>query len=123
MKRLLVVDDDQPLARSLVQVFRSTYAVVAVFRADDAIRAINSAEPPIELVVTDYDLSEPQTGMDVIKAAAIRGIPCLLYSSTEGLTYQPRLAKPANPDELLAAVQRLTKENPDVESHVPGMPT
>jgi CheY-like chemotaxis protein len=123
MPRLLVVDDDQPLARSLVRVFKAHYEVTAVNTANDAIHLINAVEPPFDCLLTDYDLSSPLNGLDVIRAAEIRGIPAVLYSSTEGLTYEPRLHKPVlDPQELLDAVAHaINKEDSDAQRQVPGL--
>ena len=120
--RILVVDDEPGLARTLVAIFQlSGYTASAVYSAEEALTSIAACRP--SLVVSDVIMP----GMDGIAMTKIirksyPDCPVLLFSGnadTQDLLEAARqeghafevLAKPVPPPQMLAKVASLLNQN------------
>ena len=115
---LVYVVDDEPLLLDLAKIILEPLGVRVETYPDpiSALRAFKAANPPPDLIVTDYSMSG-STGMDLL-AACRKTYPLqkvLLLSGTvqervyEGATSKPDafLAKPYQASELVEAVKAL----------------
>jgi DNA-binding response OmpR family regulator len=117
IRRILVVEDEPLVAFDNEHMLKDAdYEVVAtVDNFADAARAIEQEE--IDLVLTDISLSGEESGTDVARAAAAKGVPVLFVTgncgdATQGLALGC-LSKPYSPRILLAALE-------SVDDHLQG---
>jgi len=55
--RILLVDDDTSIRNSLYTILeRDGYEVLAAGNGEEALRAFRQAKPPIEMLITDYNM-------------------------------------------------------------------
>jgi DNA-binding NtrC family response regulator len=75
MYRVLVVDDEDEV-RDAVQrrLKREGYSVEQAGSLEEGIAAINAAEPPYDLILTDMVMDDPQSGVRILEAALSRDI-------------------------------------------------
>ncbi|MEJ8631859.1 response regulator transcription factor [Sphingomonas sp. I4] len=114
--RILIVEDDAPLARSIVALLRSVgHAVDHVSLGEDALMVL--ADEPYALVVLDVGLPELD-GFAVLQALRRRGdrVPVLMLTARDALDDRVRgldlgaddyLRKPFAPEELEARIRAL----------------
>lgn len=114
--RLLLVEDDAPLAGALIQALREQgFAVNHVTRGDDALRA--ATDDPPDLMVLDLGLPGLD-GLDVLRRLRTAGsrVPILLLTARDALTDKVTgldlgaddyLPKPFEMQELEARVRAL----------------
>ena len=118
MKRIFVVDDEQPIADTLVVILRqSGYEASAFYNAQSALEQIESCCP--ELVISDV-MMPGMSGVDMAILIKERHPTCkvLLFSGNattvdmlEGIRRRGQdfelLAKPIHPTALLARIARV----------------
>lgn len=114
--RILIVEDDAPLARSIVALLRGTgHAVDHVATGEDALMVL--ATEPYALVVLDVGLPDLD-GFAVLQALRKRGdrVPVLMLTARDALDDRVRgldlgaddyLRKPFAPEELEARIRAL----------------
>ena len=116
--RVLVVDDDVDIRDMLALVLEEAGLVVdAAGSVVDAVAAIGRAAP--HLVITDIGLPGGESGVDLLRrlrsVSATRGIPVIALTGTDMVDdgehpakygFDVRLTKPADLDNLLAAIGR-----------------
>ncbi|MEH3039079.1 MAG: response regulator transcription factor [Sphingomonas paucimobilis] len=114
--RILIVEDDAPLARSIVALLRGAgHAVDHVAGGDDALMVL--ATEPYALVVLDVGLPDLD-GFAVLQALRKRGdrVPVLMLTARDALDDRVRgldlgaddyLRKPFAPEELEARIRAL----------------
>ncbi|WCT71879.1 response regulator transcription factor [Sphingomonas naphthae] len=114
--RILIVEDDAPLARSIVALLRNAgHAVDHVARGGDV--ADITAEEPYALVILDVGLPDVD-GFTVLERLRRRGdrVPVLMLTARDALDDRVRgldlgaddyLRKPFDPEELEARVRAL----------------
>lgn len=114
--RILIVEDDAPLARSIVALLRSVgHAVDHVGLGEDALMVL--ADEPYALVVLDVGLPDLD-GFAVLQALRRRGdrVPVLMLTARDALDDRVRgldlgaddyLRKPFAPEELEARIRAL----------------
>ncbi len=114
--RILIVEDDAALARSIVALLRSAgHAVDPVARGEDALIAL--ADEPYALVILDVGLPDID-GFAVLQAIRRRGdkVPVLMLTARDALDDRVRgldlgaddyLRKPFAPEELEARIRAL----------------
>jgi CheY-like chemotaxis protein len=104
--RILVVDDEEPVASMLKIVLESNgYTVVAASSAADAVRLL--AAEPFEVVLTDMKMESDTAGYDVVRAArALQGPPGVVI-----LTAYPLLANDWRTAGADAAMSKPTQMN------------
>ncbi len=114
--RILIVEDDAPLARSIAALLRSAgHAVDPVARGEDALIAL--ADEPYALVILDVGLPDID-GFAVLQALRRRGdkVPVLMLTARDALDDRVRgldlgaddyLRKPFAPEELEARIRAL----------------
>jgi len=116
--RILLVEDDPAVRSATRMLLRSEgYEVIAVATLAEALEQAR-ADPRIDLLVTDYHLSEGETGTQVIsalRAALARPLKAVLItgdtsSAVKELPRDPLLrlaSKPVEANELLAMLRTL----------------
>ena len=116
--RVLLVDDDPAVLKATRMLLRSEgYEVTATLSKAEALQEV-LAEPRIDLLITDYHLTDGETGMQVIAAvreALDRRVKAVLMtgdtsSMIKDLDHDPYLriaSKPVNADELLILLRTL----------------
>lgn len=114
--RILIVEDDAPLARSIVALLRAAgYAVDHVATGDDALMVI--ADDVYALVILDVGLPDTD-GFAVLQTLRRRGqrVPVLMLTARDALDDRVRgldlgaddyLRKPFAPEELVARIRAL----------------
>lgn len=114
--RILIVEDDAALARSIVALLRSAgHAVDPVARGEDALMVL--ADEPYALVILDVGLPDLD-GFAVLQALRRRGdkVPVLMLTARDALDDRVRgldlgaddyLRKPFAPEELEARIRAL----------------
>ncbi len=116
--RILIVDDEKPLAQTLNEILSSAgYQCAMAFSADHALECMQTFDPA--LVITDV-IMPGMNGIELAKIllAARPGCKVLLYSgnaATEELLEGARdeghefpiLAKPVHPLDLLATIAQV----------------
>ncbi len=122
-ERILVVDDS-PAVRHLVgdSLARQGFEVTTATDGLDGLEKAAVADPPFELLVTDYDMPR-MTGFELVHAlrheAGIKDLPILMLTARDtrrdraqmraaGLTAY--LVKPFSVDKLVALVERMLAE-------------
>ncbi|HMK84469.1 MAG TPA: PAS domain S-box protein [Steroidobacteraceae bacterium] len=116
--RVLLVEDDPAVLNATRMLLRSEGYQVAVASTVGEALAQARADSRIDLLITDYQLSEGETGTQVItslRAALDRPLKAVLMtgdtsSAVKELPHDPLLrivSKPVNADELLAMLQVL----------------
>jgi len=116
--RILLVDDDPGVRNATAMLLRvEGYRVLPAGSLAEARRIIEE-NPELDLLVTDYHLTDGETGIDVVAAArALRGpqLPAILVtgdtsSSVRELQADQRIrlaSKPIHADEFLALLRQL----------------
>ena len=116
--RILVVEDDASVRNATRMLLKGEgYSVAAVATLAEALQA-GAAEPPLDLLVTDYHLRDGETGMQVINAlrrALGRPLRAVLVTGDTStamheLPTDPYLriaSKPMRPEELLKLLSEL----------------
>jgi two-component system, OmpR family, response regulator len=114
--RILIVEDDAALARSIVALLRASgHAIDHVHTGGDALAVI--ADEPYSLVILDVGLSDLD-GFQVLQALRRRGdrVPVLMLTARDALDDRVRgldlgaddyLRKPFAPEELEARIRAL----------------
>ena len=75
MYRLLVIDDEDDVRGAIARrLQREGYRVDQAAGQAEGIEAINSAEPPYDLIITDMVMEDPQSGVKTLEAALSRDI-------------------------------------------------
>ena len=118
MRRVLLVDDEPQVARALARLLEQVgFDVVAVTAVVDALRAIDHGE--FDTVVSDINMPG-QNGIELLRNIRRKDLdlPVLLITGAPSLETAVRavdlgamkyLAKPIDPDELVATVRRATR--------------
>jgi DNA-binding response OmpR family regulator len=122
-ERVLVVDDS-PAIRHLVgdALSRQGFSVTTAFDGQDGWERALSADPPFELIVTDYDMPR-MTGFELVHALKnderTRGTPVLMLTARDTKRDQAQmraaglnayLVKPFGADKCVALVERMLAE-------------
>jgi two-component system, OmpR family, response regulator len=122
--RVLVVDDDDGLKLLISRMIESGgYQVVSADNGADALTICRNADPPIDLLVTDYKMPG-MTGLDLARECSrANGELSVLYVSGSPASEELRadlaarrrgfLAKPFRKTELLGRVKSLLEVEPD----------
>jgi CheY-like chemotaxis protein len=112
--RILIIDDDQSLRRSLVRLLRvHEYEVVEGESAPDALRLARATKPAVIVI----DLLMPgrsgvEAAMDLKADADTAGIPIIALTASQlpaeldRALFADTLRKPCPPDALLKAIAR-----------------
>ena len=123
--RVLIAEDERPLARALVKIFeKNNYSADAVYNGEDALLYLESNNYDIAI----FDVMMPITdGITALKRLRESGdkIPVLMLTAKaevddrvlgldSGADYY--LTKPFDTKELLAAVRAITRSNAEVNS-------
>jgi DNA-binding NtrC family response regulator len=75
MVRILVIDDEEDVRSAIERrLRREGYHVEQAGSQEEGIAAINAAEPPYDLVVTDMVMEDPESGVKTLEAALGRDI-------------------------------------------------
>lgn len=75
MYRFLVIDDEEEVRDAIVRrLLREGYAVDQAGSQEEGIAAIQSAEPPYDLILTDMVMEDPESGVKTLEAALSRDI-------------------------------------------------
>ncbi len=112
--RLILVDDDEQVRRSVAELLRDVgHEVTEAGSVDEAIAAIRQNRD-IDLVITDY-LMPGRNGAELIGQLETRAVPVLLITGYDMAADDvpdgvPRLTKPFRAQELLAKVEALLDE-------------
>jgi len=116
--RILVVEDDASVRNATRMLLKGEgYTVAAVATLSEALEQ-GTAEPPLDLLVTDYHLCDGETGMEVISSLReALGVPLravLVTGDTSPAMHElPRdpylriASKPMRPEELLRLLSEL----------------
>ncbi|MDN4166023.1 response regulator [Cytophagales bacterium LB-30] len=94
MKRVFLIDDDLPVLVHLRSNLSDRYRVETFQTAKDCLQVLDMGERP-EVIVTDYHLSEHQTGYDLFKKVSEKypSIKCIILSGNEDGTLVLDLVK------------------------------
>jgi len=123
-KDILVIDDDPDIAEYCGTVLGSHgYQVRSAISAKEGEDALRAQRP--DLVILDIMMESPESGLqlaDVIERD-FRGLPVILFSSianasmqvfdTSKLPVSVIIEKPIEPQELLATVRKILKDESD----------
>ena len=123
--RILIAEDEQPLARALVKIFeKNNYSADAVYNGRDALDYLETGT--YDVAILDIMMPE-QDGIAVLKALRTAGnrIPVLLLTAKaevddkvsgldSGANYY--LTKPFDTKELLASIRAITRSNLSADS-------
>ncbi|MFN8392773.1 MAG: hypothetical protein U0136_20945 [Bdellovibrionota bacterium] len=83
-RRILVLDDDPDMARTLGMLLRTRgFDPVVCFLLENAIGALSSTPP--DLLLSDWNLGGGQTSADLIVAACRAGIPVIALTGRPDL--------------------------------------
>jgi signal transduction histidine kinase len=117
---LLVVDDEPEVLRSLHDLFRRDYKVLTFERGADALKALETAEPPV--IMSDQRMPE-MTGVEFLRRAkclrpdatrllftGYADIKAVIDAINEGNVFR-YLTKPWDPDDLAAAVRQAVEHH------------
>jgi len=130
-RRIMVVEDDPDVLDLLEQLLRGQgYSAMGAPDADAAIRLVADGLFRPEILLTDFNLPNGANGLDLLASLRARlgqALPAIILSgdiSTDTLARIAQadclqLSKPANPQELLHAIERL---NPPRTRPVPPAP-
>jgi PAS domain S-box-containing protein len=116
--RVLIVEDDASVRNATRMLLKGEgYSVAAVATLDEALQQ-GTAEPPLDLLVTDYHLRDGETGMQVIsslrealgvplRAVLVTGDTSTAMHDLPRDPYLRTASKPMRPDELLRLLSEL----------------
>ncbi|MCX6368134.1 MAG: response regulator [Armatimonadetes bacterium] len=75
MIRILVVDDEDEVRAALARrLEREGYAVTTAGSEAEGLNALKTVEHPYDIVVTDMNMGDPNSGMHVLEGAASRDV-------------------------------------------------
>jgi len=75
MYRILVIDDEEDVRSAIVRrLQREEFLVDQASSQAAGIEAINAAEPPYDLIITDMVMEDPQSGVKTLEAALSRDV-------------------------------------------------
>lgn len=75
MYRILVIDDEEDVRSAIVRrLQREEFLVDQAASQGEGIRAIDAAEPPYDLIITDMVMEDPQSGVKTLEAALSRDV-------------------------------------------------
>jgi len=120
-KRLLIVDDDLLVLESTVHILASWGCVMSSADSMAAVNLLLAEGQEWDLIITDYQLEEDITGLDVIKVIKQHlnsNIPCILITGNTSQEISKLVAlggdrilyKPVRPAKLRSLVEFLLKE-------------
>ena len=124
-RTLLVVDDDHAMLFTLRSLFhRQGWHLLEADNIAEAMKLWEANHEYIDAVVTDYQFSGPQTGLDLVMFVQGRqkGFPCVVISGTWVPEKTPRdepqinlfyRAKPFDMRELLDLINRMSAPGAD----------
>lgn len=73
--RVLVIDDEEGVLNSIRRrLERGGYSVSTANSAAEGIDALNSADRPFDVIVTDMSMDNPNSGLDILNAAFARDL-------------------------------------------------
>lgn len=73
--RILIVDDEDEVRAALARrLEREGYLVTTAGSETEGLAAIKEAEPPIDIVITDMNMDDQNSGMRVLEGASARDI-------------------------------------------------
>ncbi|HNR29744.1 MAG TPA: response regulator [Candidatus Hydrogenedentes bacterium] len=123
-KDILVIDDDPDIAEYCGTVLGSHgYQVRSAISAKEGEDALRAQRP--DLVILDIMMESPESGLQLADVIArdFRGLPVILFSSianasmqvfdTSKLPVSVIIEKPIEPQELLATVRKILKDESD----------
>ena len=125
--RILLVEDDKPLAQGLKQsLFRKSYTIDSVDNGRFAINAIKAGD--CELVILDLGLPD-MDGLEVLKQSKRLkpNLPVLVLTARDGIDSRVKgldlgaddyLAKPFHIDELLARIRVIERRLNTVQTNI-----
>ena len=125
MIRILLVEDDEPIVRTLTEFLESEgFAPAHVSREDEAKEAIASA--PFDLALLDISLGRG-SGFAVCEAAKARGIPVIFLTASgdensvvKGLDMgaDDYITKPFRPRELLSRIRSVLRRRMGADTEI-----
>jgi DNA-binding NtrC family response regulator len=75
MYRILVIDDEDEVRQAVCRrLGREGYDTVEAGSQEEGIGAINEANPPFDLILTDMVMEDPESGVKTLEAALSRDI-------------------------------------------------
>jgi len=75
MYRILIIDDEEDVRGAVARrLGREGFQVEQAGSQEEGIAAINAAEPPYDLILTDMVMEDPQSGVKTLEAALGRDI-------------------------------------------------
>jgi DNA-binding NtrC family response regulator len=75
MYRILIIDDEEEVRDAVCRrLKREGYSVQQAESQEDGIAAIEEAEPPFDLILTDMVMEDPESGVKTLEAALSRDI-------------------------------------------------
>jgi len=109
-KTVLIVDDEQNIAKSIYRMFKGAkwnpLIASSVFEALPLI-------PKADVILSDYDLGPGGCGKDIIKAAG--KIPVVLFTATTKEIDHPFVVKKPSPfEDILEAVSNTLRPSSDI---------
>jgi CheY-like chemotaxis protein len=87
-KRVLIVDDEPMIRRSLEMLFEMFGFEEAVSAEDGqaGLAELEQSIEPFDLIVTDFDYKNPEMdGLGFLEAIQSRNIPTIMHSATDGI--------------------------------------
>lgn len=132
--RIMVVDDDPDVLDLLEQLLRGQgYSAMGAPDAEAAIRLVGDGAFRPDILLTDFNLPNGTNGLDLL--ASLRGrlgqaLPAIILSgdiSTDTLARIAhadclQLSKPADPQDLLQAIESLSQPRPKTVHPAPAPP-
>ena len=111
MQTILILDDDPAVAACLAYKLNTRYKVKIVRRYSEAVNILSSGDQ-IDLVISDYNLTENFTGQDLVKhIKKVRpDLPVIICTGEQHVNSVPGasafLRKPVSIEDLLEAVEK-----------------
>ena len=90
MKKVLIVDDDQDIRDSLIAILSSEFHISGASNKKDAVAILKSDMRP-DILLLDVKMDSKQEGFELVSEihedVSISGIPIILVTSTEAMTF------------------------------------
>jgi len=106
----ILVIDDEPLLRRIYQrlLVPAGYSIVVTDSAPEAIEILTRGQPPVWMVITDWQLGDVTAAAIIDHCREHRPdlpVICVSGSISPGSVSVPLLTKPVSPEALLSAIK------------------